>query len=190
MPQAPSAYDPFNRTEIATAAAKPGAARDAPGGDDRPRAPTTGRSSRGLGLKAGKLYRTIREPYFFSYVRDELIAEYGVATVRSGGLKVYTTIDPRFQRAAQKAIRETLYERTDPAAAVISIDPRSGAIRAMTAVTPGVRKNQFNLLSQAKRQSGSTFKTFVLAAAVEKGINPATTSYLSAPFFYRPTPER
>ena len=102
-----------------------------------------------LGLKAGKLYRTIREPYFFSYVRDELIAEYGAATVRSGGLKVYTTIDPRFQRAAQKAIRETLYERDDPAAAVISINPRNGAIRAMTAVTPGNAKNQFNLLSQA-----------------------------------------
>jgi penicillin-binding protein 1A len=142
--------------------------------------------SRGLGLKAGKLYTTIREPYFFSYVRDQLIEEYGVATVRSGGLKVYTTIDPRFQRAARKAIEETLYEKADPAAAVISINPKNGAIRAMTAVTPGNRKNQFNLLSQARRQSGSTFKTFVLAAAVEQGINPATSTYLSAPFFYKP----
>ena len=144
---------------------------------------------RPLGLKAGKLYTTIREPYFFSYVRDQLITEYGAATVRSGGLKVYTTIDPRFQRAARKAIKETLYDRADPAAAVISINPKNGAIRAMTAVTPGNNKNQFNLLSQARRQSGSTFKTFVLAAAVEKGINPATTTYLSAPFFYKPDPE-
>ena len=143
---------------------------------------------RPLGLKAGKLYTTIREPYFFSYVRDQLITEYGAATVRSGGLKVYTTIDPRFQRAARKAIKETLYDRDDPAAAVISINPKNGAIRAMTAVTPGNNKNQFNLLSQARRQSGSTFKTFVLTAAVEKGINPATTTYLSAPFFYRPDP--
>jgi len=187
MPQAPSAYDPFNRTEVATARRNQVLLAML---EER----MIGRDAyewavkRGLGLKAGRLYKTIREPYFFSYVRDELIAEYGVATVRSGGLKVYTTIDPRFQRAAQKAIRETLYEKTDPAAAVISIDPRSGAIRAMTAVTPGVKANQFNLLSQAKRQSGSTFKTFVLAAAVEKGINPATSSYLSAPFFYKPTP--
>ncbi len=58
----------------------------------------------------------------------------------------------------------------------------------MTAVIPGNKKNQFNLLSQARRQSGSTFKTFVLAAAVEQGINPETTTYLSAPFFYRPDP--
>ena len=144
--------------------------------------------SRGLGLKAGKLYKEIREPDFFGYVRDQLIAEYGAGTVRSGGLKVYTTIDPRFQRAAQAAIRETLYEPDDPAAGVISINPKNGAIRAMTAVIPGNTKNQFNLLSQARRQSGSTFKTFVLAAAVEQGINPATTSYLSAPFYYRPDP--
>ena len=93
--------------------------------------------SRGLGLKAGKLYKEIREPYFFGYVRDQLIAEYGAGTVRSGGLKVYTTIDPRFQRAAQKAIKETLYEPDDPAAGVISINPKNGAIRAMTAVMPG-----------------------------------------------------
>ena len=144
--------------------------------------------SRGLGLKAGKLYKEIREPDFFGYVRDQLIAEYGAGTVRSGGLKVYTTIDPRFQRAAQAAIRETLYEPDDPAAGVISINPKNGAIRAMTAVIPGNTKNQFNLLSQGRRQSGSTFKTFVLAAAVEQGINPATISYLSAPFYYQPDP--
>jgi penicillin-binding protein 1A len=187
LPQAPSAYDPFNQTEIATGRRNQVLrAMLNEGTIDREQYDWA--VERGLGLKAGKLYTTIREPYFFSYVRDELVAEYGSATVRSGGLKVYTTIDPRFQRAAQKAIRETLYERTDPAAALISIDPRSGAIRAMTAVTPGLKKNQFNLLSQAERQSGSTFKTFVLAAAVEKGINPATTSYLSAPFFYRPDP--
>ncbi len=187
LPQAPSAYDPFNRTEIATARRNQVLRAMLNEGLIK-RDQYDWALERGLGLKAGKLYTTIREPYFFSYVRDQLIAEYGAATVRSGGLKVYTTIDPRFQRAAQKSIRDTLSEPTDPAAAVISINPKNGAIRAMTAVIPGNRKNQFNLLSQARRQSGSTFKTFVLAAAVEKGVNPATTSYLSAPFFYRPDP--
>jgi penicillin-binding protein 1A len=187
LPQAPSAYDPFNRTEIATVRRNQVLRAMLDEGQIQ-RDQYDWALARPLGLKAGKLYSTIREPYFFSYVRDELIAEYGAATVRSGGLKVYTTIDPRFQRAAQSAIRETLSEPTDPAAAVISINPKNGAIRAMTAVIPGNRKNQFNLLSQARRQSGSTFKTFVLAAAVEKGINPATTSYLSAPFYYRPDP--
>jgi penicillin-binding protein 1A len=187
LPQAPSLYDPFNRTETATNRRNQVLAAMLQEGDiDRDEYDWA--KGRGLGLKAGRLYKEIREPYFFSYVRDQLIAEYGAGTVRSGGLKVYTTVDPRFQRAAQKAIRDTLYEPTDPAAAIISINPKNGAIRAMTAVIPGNRKNQFNLLSQARRQSGSTFKTFVLAAAVEKGINPDTTTYLSSPFYYRPDP--
>jgi penicillin-binding protein 1A len=142
-----------------------------------------------LGLEPGRLYKTIREPYFFTYVRDELVREYGVATVHSGGLKVYTTIIPGWQRAAVRAIREALPLPTDPAAALISIDPKTGAIRAMTAVTPGRRGNQYNLISQARRQPGSTFKTIVLAAAVEMGANPESEGYVSAPFFYRPTPD-
>ena len=138
-----------------------------------------------LDLRRGKVYDAIREPYFFGYVRDRLIEEYGPQPVRSGGLKVYTTIIPRYQRLAERAIRETLDERDDPAAALISISPRTGAIRAMAAIVPNRPKNQFNLLSQARRQPGSTFKTFVLAAAVEQGINPDSTYYVSAPFTYR-----
>jgi penicillin-binding protein 1A len=138
-----------------------------------------------LDLRRGKVYDAIREPYFFGYVRDRLIEEYGPQQVRSGGLKVYTTIIPRYQRLAETAIRETLDERDDPAAALISISPRTGAIRAMAAIVPNRPKNQFNLLSQARRQPGSTFKTFVLSAAVEQGINPDSTYYVSAPFTYR-----
>ena len=139
-----------------------------------------------LGLRPGRLYEQIREPYFFGYVRDQLVKAYGAETVRSGGLKVYTTIEPRWQRLAQKAIRDTLDPEDDPAAAIVSIDPANGAIRAMTAIVPGRANNQFNLLSQARRQPGSTFKTFVLAAAVERGMDPASTYYVSAPFTYRP----
>ena len=57
---------------------------------------------------------------------------------------------------------ETLLEQDDPAAALVSINPANGDIRAMTAVIPGSKGNQFNLASQARRQAGSTFKTFVL----------------------------
>jgi penicillin-binding protein 1A len=139
-------------------------------------------------LHPGRLYDRIREPYFFGYVRDKLIEVYGAQSVRSGGLKVYTTIVPRYQRLAEEAIRDTLNESTDPAAALISISPRTGAIRAMAAVVPNRPKNQFNLLSQARRQPGSTFKTFVLTAAVEQGINPDSTYYVSAPFTYKVHP--
>ncbi len=189
LTQAPSAYDPF--VEPAKALARRNAVLDAmrDQGVITARQYRSARGSNDLHLEPGKLYTEIREPYFFGYVRDRLIREYGTETVRSGGLSVYTTILPRWQRAAQDAIHETLTEPDDPAAAVISIDPRNGSIRAMTAVVPGRSNNQFNLLSQARRQPGSTFKTFVLAAAIEKGIDPDSSYYVSAPFTYRPVPD-
>jgi penicillin-binding protein 1A len=141
-----------------------------------------------LNLRPGRLYSEIREPYFFGYVRDRLIEVYGPEVVRSGGLSVYTTIVLRYQRLAEKAIRDTLTSPTDPAAALISISPGTGAIRAMAAIIPNRPKNQFNLVSQARRQTGSTFKTFVLTAAVEMGVNPDSTYYVSAPFTYKPHP--
>ncbi len=141
-----------------------------------------------LKLRPGRLYNRIREPYFFGYVRDRLIEVYGAEEVRSGGLQVYTTIVPRYQRLAEKAMKDTMTEPTDPASALISISPRTGAIRAMAAVVPNRPKNQFNLVSQARRQTGSTFKTFVLAAAVELGIDPDSTFYVSAPFTYKVHP--
>jgi penicillin-binding protein 1A len=188
LPQAPSLYDPVlhpdealeRRAEVLKAMYE-----NADISFDRYQAAL--RDHR-LRLKPGRLYTRIREPYFFSYVRDQLIAKYGVQTVQSGGLRVFTTIDPAFQRAAQEAIRETLYLKDDPAAALVSINPANGAIRAMTAVYPGRTKNQFNLVAQARRQAGSTFKTFVLTQAVSDGINPATSTYYSAPFYYQPDP--
>ena len=113
---------------------------------------------------------------------DQLEQVYGANVVREGGLRVYTTIEPRLQYDANVAIRETLNEPNDPAAAIVSVEPGTGAIRAMTAVIPGNKHNQFNLAAQSARQAGSTFKTFVLAAAIEKGIDPDTTYYTSAPF--------
>jgi penicillin-binding protein 1A len=187
LTQAPSAFDPFADPRAARARRDQVllAMLDNDSIDARQYRAAV---SRPLGLRPGRLYQQIREPYFFGYVRDLLIREYGAETVRSGGLTVYTTIIPRYQRYARIAINQTLTEPTDPAAAVVSIDPRSGAIRAMAAVIPSRRgkRNEFNLLSQARRQPGSTFKTFVLTTAVAEGIDPSTSYYVSAPFTYRP----
>ena len=186
LTQAPTTYDPL--VDPAKALQRRNQVLDAML-DERMITPGQHRWARArpLGLRPGTLYERVREPYFFGYVRDQLVKAYGAETVRSGGLKVYTTIEPRWQRLAQRAISDTLTLKTDPAAAIVSIDPANGAIRAMTAVVPGRANNQFNLLSQARRQPGSTFKTFVLTAAVERGMDPASTYYVSAPFTYRPS---
>ncbi len=188
LPQAPSVFDPFNKPERALERRNTVLRAMVANGDITREQYREAVAQRGLGLKQGRLYKRIHEPYFFSYVREELLREYGANTVRSGGLRVYTTINRRFQKLARKAIIDTLYERTDPAAAVVSIDPRTGAIRAMDAVIPGRKALQFNLAAQSRRQAGSTFKTFVLAESIEQGADPDSTYYTSAPFFYRPDP--
>jgi penicillin-binding protein 1A len=186
LPQAPSLYDPLLYPKIALERRAHVLASMYDNGDISYETYRAALRDPSLHLKPGRLYTTIREPYFFSYVRDQLIAKYGAQTVQSGGLRVYTTIDPAFQRAAKKAITDTLYLKDDPAAALVSINPANGAIRAMTAVYPGRARNQFNLVAQARRQAGSTFKTFVLTQAVDDGMNPASTSYVSAPFTWQP----
>jgi penicillin-binding protein 1A len=188
MTQAPSRYDPFNRPQQAIARRNT-VLRAMLENRDIDQVQYEQSVAKPLGLKRGAVYEKIRQPYFFNYVYDELVREYGAGTVRSGGLKIHTTIDLRFQRLAQRAIRDTLYLKTDPASAIVSINPANGAIRAMTAVIPGRRKRlQYNLAAQARRQAGSTFKTFVLTTAISQGIDPDSTSYVSAPFVYRPNP--
>jgi len=187
MPQAPSVYDPFQRPNEAVRRRNEvlGAMLSAHYID---RAQHAEAVASPLKLTRGHIYTRIREPFFFSYVREELIAKYGANTVRGGGLKVYTTIVPRFQKLAARAIKQTLYYPNDPAAAIVSINPKNGAIRAMTAVIPGKKRTQFNLAAQGRRQAGSSFKPFVLTEAIREGINPDATTYLSAPFHWQPDP--
>jgi penicillin-binding protein 1A len=187
LPQAPSDFDPFHSPADAIVRRDEVLRAMLNNNDITSSQYANAIASRNLHLKAGRLYTRIREPYFFSYVREQLVKQYGVNTVRSGGLRVYTTIDPRMQRFALQAIRRTLPYASDPAAAIVSINPANGAIRAMTEVSPGNPKNQVNFASSARRQPGSTFKTIVLTTAVAQGINPATTTYLSAPFEYDPS---
>jgi penicillin-binding protein 1A len=187
MPQAPSQYDPFERPNEAVRRRNEvlGAMLSAHYID---RAQHDEAVASPLELTRGHIYTRIREPFFFSYVREELIAKYGANTVRGGGLKVFTTIVPRFQKLAARAIKQTLYYPNDPAAAIVSINPKNGAIRAMTAVIPGKKRTQFNLAAQGRRQAGSSFKPFVLTEAIREGINPDSTMYLSAPFHWQPDP--
>lgn len=120
----------------------------------------------------------VAEPYFVEYVKQELIDKYGPEVLYEGGLRVYTTIEPGLQQAGLQAIQTTLYEDGDPAAAIVAIDPSNGHIRAMVS-SRDFANYKFNLAAQARRQPGSTFKPFVLTAAVEKGANPKRTYYMS-----------
>ena len=135
---------------------------------------------RGLGLNPSNAYSKRREPYFSDYVEHLLINRYGVSAVRDGGLRVQTTIEPRYQAVGRDAIDSTLPYSTDPSGALVAIDPRNGFIRAM-ASSGSYSQNEFNLAAQGHRQPGSTFKMFVLTTAIKQGMDPYHTYYTSKP---------
>jgi penicillin-binding protein 1A len=112
-------------------------------------------------------------PYFVNYVTDQLVWKYGAERVFGGGLEVTTTIDLDLQENAREAIQQVLGETRGPAAALVAIDPKTGAVKAMFGGT-NFRRSQFNLATQAERQPGSSFKPIVLASAFRKGIAPST----------------
>ncbi|HEX4931499.1 MAG TPA: PBP1A family penicillin-binding protein [Gaiellaceae bacterium] len=111
--------------------------------------------------------------HYVNYVKQQLIDEYGSAKVFGGGLKVRTTIDLDYQEAARDAISKWLTNPDGPSAALVAIDPRDGAVKAMVGGN-NYRKSQFNLAVQGVRQPGSSFKPFVLATALRQGISLAT----------------
>jgi penicillin-binding protein 1A len=117
-----------------------------------------------------------------------------------GGLRIYTTLDNRAQVQAQAA-RDTVLAEIAPdsrpgtiplepnpftgaerygTGAVISVDPSSGAVRSMVG-GPGFDLFQYNITTQAVRQTGSAFKTFVLLALLEEGFSPTSTVSGSGP---------
>ena len=126
-------------------------------------------------------------PYFTSWVGPQVLAamERGgvspsVAGYRAyyGGLKIRTTIDLKMQDAAVAAIRENLPSGPDmPAASLVSIDNKTGQVRAMVGgqLVNGDEdfpKYPFNLATEGFRQPGSAFKPFTLAVALAARLRP------------------
>ncbi|MCL6106628.1 MAG: penicillin-binding protein [Actinobacteria bacterium] len=175
LPQAPSAFSPKNDIKASTDRRNEVLEKMADLGYI-PRTQARSAEAQPIDVHGGSTVSP--DPYFVEYVKQELIDKYGEQKVFEGGLKVYTTIEPKLQAAGLAAIKKTLYEKGDPAAALVSIDPHTGYIKAMVS-SQDFQKSQFNLATQAKRQPGSCFKPFVLTAAVEQGVNPMKTYYMS-----------
>ena len=178
LPQAPTDYNPIQnpngaktrRNEVLDSMARLGYITEA-------RAARAKQS--GLQLDPAEDLFAREDPFFFDYVESELIKKYGVNTVRKGGLRVHTTVEPAEQQAGLDALSSNLYAG-GPSGAIVAVDPRDGDINAMVS-SASYEDDQYNLAAQGKRQPGSTFKVFTLATAIHQGIDPYTTFYESKP---------
>lgn len=127
-------------------------------------------------------------PYFVDYVKQLLqTEEFNISELSQGGLAIYTTIDPKAQKAANKAVKEAMAQKDSGLdASLTSIDPSTGNIVAMVG-GKNYKKSQFNLATQMSRQAGSSFKTFALVAALTEGVSPDTYIDSSSPAQITPT---
>jgi penicillin-binding protein 1B len=133
-------------------------------------------------------------PYFVDLIREQLIAKYGEDELNAGGYRVYTTIDPALQKAAAEAVSvgvkeidqnvkklrmrrvkvgKNKYENQVlpgpiPQVALVALDPHTGEVVALV----GGRNYGFSQLNHAvaKRPTGSIFKPFVYASAMNNAI--------------------
>ncbi|WP_103960199.1 transglycosylase domain-containing protein [Nonomuraea solani] len=128
-------------------------------------------------------------PYFCMYVRNEVLSNkvFGkTPKLRSqflnrGGLTIHTTLDPRMQKAADRAIKKHVNASDNPVASEALVEPGTGAIKAMAASRKygnNKRKKEmsYNVVADAVHgggtgfQAGSTFKTFTLITALKEGM--------------------
>ncbi|MBN2071982.1 MAG: PBP1A family penicillin-binding protein [Candidatus Krumholzibacteriota bacterium] len=136
-------------------------------------------------------------PYFTEYIRQILVEKYGDTAVYSGGMTVYTTLDPYLQKVAEDSMETFItsleekngYEFTRAMyldsltagvkvapdylqSAAVAIDPRNGHIKVMVGGR-NFKEKKFNSVIQARRQPGSAFKMFIYLAALEYGYSPS-----------------
>jgi penicillin-binding protein 1A len=146
---------------------------------------------------APPLEATGEAPYFVAAIRKELIARFG-PDAETAGLRVYTTVDPDLQRAANAAVQEQLaaieagrlgrYRGPNCSSAqpekpeeclqalFVAMDNRTGDVLALVGGRD-FRSSQFDRATQARRQAGSAFKPILFATALSAGI-PITTQLL------------
>ncbi len=116
---------------------------------------------------------TPQTPYFTTWVEQQVVERFGARETFTGGLRVETSLDLDLQRAAERTVGRWLGNPAGPAAALVAIDNDTGEVRAMVGGRDP-NASPFNLATQGRRQPGSAFKPFVLAAALQDGIGPGS----------------
>jgi len=113
------------------------------------------------------------QPYFSTWVTQQLVDRYGAGRVFGGGLEITTTLDTEMQAAAEQAIHGRL-NMVGPSASLVAIENKTGEVKAMVGGN-NFDKRPFNLATNGHRQPGSSFKPFILAEALQRGYSPNQT---------------
>jgi membrane peptidoglycan carboxypeptidase len=128
--------------------------------------------------KARQELQSIRAPYFYSYIFDELQAVLGTELAQEGNFIVEASLDLDLQAEAERTLAEDIASNGQALGyaqgALITLRADTGEIQALVGGAD-YAASQFNRATQALRQPGSTFKVFAYAAALEEGLATSST---------------
>ena len=115
-------------------------------------------------------------PYFQDVVKSILHSDLGIEerTIEMGGLKVYTTLNPEHQKAAEKVVNEQISDESDIQLGFVAMNPKNGYVTALVGGR-NYEESPFNRAVQAIRQPGSTIKPLLYYSALQQGFTPSTT---------------
>jgi 1A family penicillin-binding protein len=121
-------------------------------------------------------------PYFRDYIQLMAVEKLGIdeRILNEGGVRIYTTLDPDAQRAAEEAVADGMPANSEQQAALVAIDPRSGYIKAMVGGRD-YKTNQYNRVFAQTRQPGSSFKPILYITALAEGGMTPLTKFKSEP---------
>ncbi|MFF2912843.1 transglycosylase domain-containing protein [Paenibacillus sp. NPDC057934] len=133
----------------------------------------------------GEKDTTVAAPYFRDYVRGLAIDLLHIDSdeFEQGGLNVYTTLDPVMQQAAEDAVGKGMDPASELETALVSIDPRTGYIKAMVG-GKNYRTNQFNHALANTRQPGSSFKPIMYLTALSSKTMNGLSVFNSQPTLF------
>ncbi|RAP37182.1 penicillin-binding protein [Candidatus Marinamargulisbacteria bacterium SCGC AAA071-K20] len=128
-----------------------------------------------------------KAPFFTSFIIKQLIEMYGEEAAYTSGMRVHTTLNYGLQEHAEKTVKKYIEYGQSPKwvkgqkvaslnyeqGAILAIDPRTGYIKAMQGGAD-FQNNEFNRVTQSKRQPGSAFKPFLYLSALQKGFSPGS----------------
>ena len=190
LPQAPTDYNPFLHRGPATTR-RNAVLRAMADSHYITQAQAADAESRPLGIAANTSYSVKRLPYVLEYVVQQLGEKLCPQTptkcpiITNGGLKIYTTIDPKLEEQARIAILNHQPGGSNldaqPAAALASVDAKTGHILAL-ASSAAFSQTNYDFPVQAERQTGSAFKVFALMTLIhDDDGDPSQTYYTSKP---------
>ena len=114
------------------------------------------------------------QPYFTSWLTQQLVDRYKAPAVFSGGLKVHDHARPRAPVRGRAGDQRAPRRASGPSASLVAIENKTGEVKAMVGGTD-FEKKPFNLATNGHRQPGSAFKPFILVRALQDGVSPEAT---------------